>query len=424
MHEDFLHYVWKFQKYSSQELTTYAGEVLQILSVGTHNFDAGPDFLVAKLKIGPQLWIGNVEIHLSSSHWYQHGHEQDAHYDNVVLHVVWDHDTEVYRNNGDAVPVLELKERVCPKLMNNYSRLLKNPQRWIPCEPDFGAVEEVLMRNWMDRLFFERLEVRAALIEKELALSANHWEKVFFQMLCKSFGLKINGASFYSLAQSMDYDIVRKCSDAPVTLEALFMGQLHLLEGEVYCGYYEQLQDMYTYLKVKHNLGNEGVVTPKFFRLRPPNFPTIRLSQMASLLSRHPHLFSQLMETHSLEEMRALFAVSATHYWDGHYNFGVPSAIRKKSLSNRFIDLLIINTVIPLKYCYAKYYGKEISEELISLACAIRAEENSIVKKYKSLRNIEDNALQSQALLQLKSNYCDLHKCLQCEVGNTLLKKQ
>lgn len=424
MNEDFLHYVWKFQKYASAKLTTHSGDPLQILSVGTHNFNSGPDFLIAKIKIGDQLWAGNVEIHLRSSDWYQHGHEQDSNYDNVILHVVWEHDTEVYRKNGDAVPTLELRNRIYPSLLNNYSRLLKSKDRWIPCENDFGLVEELLMKNWMDRLFFERLEVKANVIEKELSESANHWEKVFFQMLCKSFGLKVNGESFMSLAQSLDYDVIRKCNEAPITLEALFMGQAKMLEGEKYCGHHEQLQEIYTYLKVKYNLDNQGVVKPKYFRLRPPNFPTIRLSQLASLLSVHPHLFSKLMEATTLEQMRSFFSVSATPFWDTHYNFEVTSSTRKKSLTHRFVDLLLINTVIPLKYCYARYHGKDISDELISLACTIKAEENTIVKKYKSLRKIDDNAMHSQALLQLKNHYCDMHKCMQCEVGNNLLKKQ
>ncbi|GAB5401414.1 MAG: DUF2851 family protein [Aureisphaera sp.] len=424
MHEDFLHYVWKFQKYSSKKLLTHQGESLHILSVGTHNFDSGPDFLVSKIKIGDQLWVGNVEIHLSSSHWYQHEHEKDPNYDNVILHVVWDHDAEVYRKNGNPIPVLELQHRVELGLLNNYSKLTKSKDRWIPCEADFGSINELLMRNWTERLFFERLEAKATLIEEALRNSANHWERVFFQMLCKGFGLKVNGASFASLAHTLDYDVVRKCSDTPINLEALFMGQLHMLEGDVYCAYYERLQEIHTYLKLKHELDNEGAIVPQFFRLRPPNFPTIRLSQLASLLSRHPHLFSKLMNASTLKEMKELFSVSATHYWDSHYNFGVPSATRRKGLSIRFVDLLLINTVIPLKYCYAKNHGKEISDELITLALTIKGEDNSIVKRYKGLRNMEDSALQSQALLQLKSHYCDLRKCLQCEVGNTLLKKQ
>ncbi|MBX2827470.1 MAG: DUF2851 family protein [Flavobacteriaceae bacterium] len=424
MQEDFLHYVWKFQKFSSHQLITQSGESIQVLSVGTHNFDAGPDFLVAKIKIDQQIWIGNIEIHLSSSDWYQHGHEKNSQYDNVILHVVWNHDSEVYRSNGDPVPVLVLKDRVNAHLLNNYNRLMKGKDRWIPCEPQFGSVDELPMQLWLDRLFFERLEAKARNIEEALEQSANHWEGVFFRMLSKNFGLKVNGASFLSMAQSLGYSVVRKCSDAPLTLEALFMGQLNMLEGEVYCAYYENLQDTYTYLKLKHDLDNTGIIAPMFFRLRPPNFPTIRISQLASLLSGRPHLFSNLMNSDSLEGIRDCFSVSATHYWDAHYNFGVPSASRKKSLSKRFIDLLIINTVIPMKYCYAKHHGKEVSEQLVNMATQIRAEDNAIVKRYRSLRKMEDSALQSQALLQLKSCYCDRYKCLHCEVGNTLLKKQ
>jgi hypothetical protein len=283
-------------------------------------------------------------------------------------------------------------------------------------------VDSLTVKNWLDRLFLERLEQKSQLISAQLKASHNNWQAVLFQMLCKNFGLKVNGASFLSIAQSLDYKVVQKCSRELLGIEALLLGQAHLLELQGTDPHYLQLQERYAYTKLKYNVSNEAVIVPKFFRLRPPNFPTVRLAQLAGLLYKCPHLFSKVIAAKTLPEFYDLFAVTASSYWDTHYNFGVTSAKRTKQLTRKFIDLLLINTVIPLKHCYAASHDKDISEEIIALATNIKGEENTIIKKFQNLRDFENNALDSQALLQLKNKYCDQNKCLQCAVGNVLLR--
>jgi len=423
MKEDFLHYVWKFQKFRSPKLTTVSGQTLSVLQAGTHNFNSGPDFFNAQVQIDDQLWAGNVEIHVKSSDWYAHGHEQDSAYDSVILHVVWQHDVKVIRDNEHPIPVLELNSLVQPLAVRNYENLLFKGSTWINCEPYFASIDTFTLHNWLEKMYLERLECKSIAVMRQLKQYHNHWEAVLFQLLFKSFGLKVNGPSFFSIATSIPFSIVEKCRNDLKQLEALFFGQAGLLDSNVQDEYRQSLSIEYEYLQHKFNLHNHAITTPKFFRLRPPNFPTIRISQIASLYSQRTHLFSNIIAATSKEEFYELFAVKASEYWDTHYNLGVTSAKRTKKLTKKFIDLLLINTVLPIKFCYAKQQGKDDVEALLKLARSISEEENTIVKKFNSLRPVATQALESQALLQLKSNYCDLNRCLQCSIGNKVLKQ-
>ncbi len=405
-------------------LSTTQGEKIQVNNVGRHNTDAGPDFLCAEVVIGNQIWAGMVELHIRSSFWYAHGHETDPAYDNVILHVVWEHDMEVYRKDGTTIPALVLKDRVELQSLAKYHGLLSGKNKWIYCENEFASIDDLVFRNWLDRLYFERLQKRSKLFFEQLEASKNDWEAVLFSMLCKNFGLKVNGPSFYSIANSVDYSVVKKCRQRVIDLEALLFGQSGLLEGERQDKYYQTLRDRYAFLKLKFEFSSEGVVTPSFFRLRPVNFPTIRLSQLSVLWSSRPHLFSELMSAKSSQDFYDLFQVSASIYWDDHFSFGTVSNNRKKTLTKKFIDLLLINTVIPLKQAYASHRGVDISEEIAQLAESISGEKNSIVDKFLELRKFRATSLESQALLQLKKNYCDRKKCLQCAIGNQLLKSE
>lgn len=423
MNEDFLHFVWKFQKFSSIHLRTVQEESLQILNVGQHNFDAGPDFLFGKVVIDTQVWAGTIEIHLQSSNWYTHSHEIDKRYDSVILHVVWEHDMDIRRSDETIIPTLELKHCVNKQVLQNYQKLFSSRKLWINCENQLGKVDEFVVKNWLDRLYLERLEDKSKLILDQLSNCANDWEAVLFQLLCKNFGLKVNGEAFLSMARSLDYKVVKKSKQKLLTLEALFMGQAGLLSQQKLDSYHMALTKSYEYTQLKFSLSNLDVARPKFFRLRPPNFPTVRLSQLAHLIHRRPHLFSELISIQSITEFYTLFDISASPYWDTHYNFEVVSAKRNKRLTKSFIDLLLINTVIPLKHCHAMSHGKDISEEIIQLATSIKPEENGIVRKFKNLRDLGNSALESQALLQLKNTYCEKNKCLQCAIGSNLLKQ-
>lgn len=282
MQEDFLHYVWKHKAFSSILLKTASGESIVILKLGEHNHNSGPDFFNAQLNIDSQLWAGNVEIHIKSSDWYVHGHEKDKAYDNVILHVVWEHDTEVFRSDNSVIPTLELKQYVDVNLLTNYKALIQS-KSWINCETHYPEVDDFILNNWIERLYIERLERKSNDILKLLKESKNDWEAVLFKMLLKNFGLKVNGEAFFSLANSVDYTIIRKLQNNILDLEALLFGQASLLEDDVQELYFLDSKERYQYLVQKFQLNNQGVLPLQFFRLRPPNFPTIRLSQFANL---------------------------------------------------------------------------------------------------------------------------------------------
>jgi len=421
MKEDFLHYVWKFQKFRKTGFSSTDGETLHIRNPGSHNQHAGPDFFNAQLELNRQLWAGNVEIHIKSSDWYAHGHEKDAAYDNVILHVVWEHDAEVFRKDGTTIPTFVVKDFIVPETVSQYQNLFSKQKKWINCENELADVDDFIVDNWLERLYFERLERKEVLLHRELQASQNHWEALLFRLLCKNFGLKVNGDSFFSIAQSIPFQVVRKCGSKSEDLEALLMGQAGLLDQNIEDGYFLELKSKYAYLKHKFSLDNRSVVSPKYFRLRPPNFPTIRLSQFAVLYSKYQNLFAQIIGIQDLSKYYELFDLSATDYWTTHYNFGVLSGKRNKILTRKFIDLLIINTVLPIKFSYARKQGQDVLDEIIKIASEIAAEENSIVKKFNSIRKMASNSYQSQALLELKNEYCDKNKCLQCAVGHTIV---
>ncbi|WP_026452749.1 DUF2851 family protein [Aequorivita capsosiphonis] len=421
MKEDFLHYVWKFQKFDVGEFYTSNHESLHIRNQGSHNLNSGPDFFNSQIELDAQLWAGNVEIHLKSSDWYAHHHETDPAYDNVILHVVWEHDAEIFRKDGTAIPTFVVKKWVPKNTLKKYQKLFSKEKKWINCENDFALVDDFTIQNWLERLYFERLQRKEVFLLKELKSSQNHWEALLFRMLCKNFGLKVNAESFFSVAKSVDFSIVIKCSQEQQDLEALLMGQAGLLEGAKEDYYFETLKTSYEYLKHKYTLNNTDLITPKFFRLRPPNFPTIRLAQLAMLYFERSNLFSQVISIQNKKDFYELFDVCASEYWNTHYNFDVSSSERKKRITKSFIDLLIINTIIPIKFGYAVQQGRDVSEEILQLASEISSEENSIVKKFNSLKKVSTNAYQSQALLELKAEYCDKNKCLQCAIGNAVV---
>ncbi|WP_445737475.1 DUF2851 family protein [Mariniflexile sp.] len=421
MQEDFIHYIWKHKKFQSNHLKTTNGDAVVAASVGQHNFNSGPDFFNAQLKIGEQLWAGNVEIHIKSSDWFLHNHETDKAYDNVILHVVWEHDTEILRKNNTPIPTLQIKDFVVKDLLDNYEKLFSKNGKWINCEHDFASVDDFLLTNWLERLYFERLERKSEAIQKLLKETKNDWEAVFFMMLAKNFGLKVNGESFLSIAQSIDFSILRKTQSNPQALEALLFGQAGLLEQDFEIAYYQDLVKDYQFLKQKFQLENKQALPMQFFRLRPPNFPTIRLSQLARLYHTHQNLFSKVMETDNLEDLYQLFSVETSSFWKTHYTFQKKSKASTKTLTKSFMDLLLINTILPIKFCYSKQNGQEIDEGILKLATAISSEKNSIIDAFNNLKKISKSSLQSQALIQLKTEYCAKNKCLQCAVGNKLI---
>ena len=422
MKEDFLHYLWKFKKFDTLNLKTFNGEEITIINVGQYLELAGPDFFNAQIVIGNQKWAGNVEIHLKSSDWYVHHHERDDAYENVILHVVWEHDTEIFRKNNTEIPVLELKKFVDTETIANYQSLI-SPKSWIFCEKQLTDVDGFAFGNWQERLFFERLERKSNPIFELLEQTNQDWEAVLFCLLAKNFGLNTNGEIFLKIAQSIPFSIVRKESFEVENLEALLLGSAGLLDLEKEDTYFKDLKFRYFYLLHKYQLDKKRIEPIQFFKHRPDNFPTIRLSQLANLYHSRQNLFSKISSSTSVKSIYETFDVSVSNYWQNHYQFDKESPKKKKQLSKAFIDLIVINTIIPLQFAYAKSQGKEISEDLIQLLNEVATEKNAIIDKFSSFGIKSKNAFESQSLLQLKNEYCNKSRCLECAIGMELLKK-
>jgi len=423
MQEDFLHYVWQHKKMSLKSLQTTTQEPIILKTVGLPNVNSGPDFFNAQLSIGTQMWAGNVEIHVKSSDWYVHHHETDPAYDNVILHVVWEHNTEVFRKDNTPIPTLELKNYVLAHTVTNYTNLINQKNHWIPCELTILEVDSFTMNHWIERLYLERLETKYKAIEKQLVESKHDWEAVLFWQIAKNFGLKVNGDAFLSIAKSIDFSVIRKLQQDVFQLETLFFGQSGLLETDVQDSYISDLRNHYKFLKNKFSLSNEGVLPVQFFRLRPPNFPTIRLAQLAYLYSQQINLFSKLIKARSLEKLYAIFEGGTSKFWETHYTFDKTSKFAPKKLTKSFINLLIINTIVPIKFAFNKFNRHKTQDDVVSIMQHIPMEHNRIVDKFHSLYAFGKTALDSQALIQLKQNYCSKNKCLQCAIGSALLNR-
>ncbi|MFA9188832.1 DUF2851 family protein [Flavobacterium sp. FBOR7N2.3] len=421
MKEDFLHYLWKFKKFDTLNLRTSSDQEITIINVGQYLEQAGPDFFNAQIIIGNQKWAGNVEIHLKSSDWYVHHHEKDTAYENVILHVVWEHDTEVFRKNNTEIPVLELKNYVEKEVLANYKKLM-SPKSWVFCEKQLSNLDDFVLKNWQERLFFERLERKSKAIYDLLEQTNMDWEAVLFCMLAKNFGLNTNGETFSKIAKSIPFSIIRKESFEVENLEALLFGKAALLNSDKEDNYFKDLKFRYFYLLHKYQLEPETEGQVQFFKHRPDNFPTIRLSQLAHLYHLHQNLFSKLSSISSIEAVYQLFQVSTSAYWETHYQFDKVSPKKVKKLSKSFVDLLLINTIIPIQFAYAKSLGKEITDDLIAFLIAVAPEKNSIIEKFGSFGIKANNSFETQSLLQLKNEYCNVEKCLECAIGMELLK--
>jgi hypothetical protein len=422
MKEEFLYYIWQYKLFSKRDLCTTENQQITILKSGIHNKNSGPDFLNSQVNIDDQLWAGNVEMHVKSSDWYLHKHEEDVNFDAVILHVVWEHDSVVFMKNNKPLPTLALKHFVDEKLLLNYKSLIDRQQSWILCENQIENTDTFLIDNWLERLYFERLEQKAIFI-KELLQQTNHdFEAVLFQLIAKNFGLKVNGDSFLQLAKSIDFSIIRKVCFDEQKLTALFFGQAGFLEREVEENYHRLLTKEYDYLKHKYNLKSIANEQFQFFRMRPHNFPTIRIAQLASLFFTHQNLFSKLMSNTKKEEFYILFSFSIQEFWKTHFTFESVSKKSLKKLSKAFIDLLLINTIIPLKFVFLQSRGEVDEEEIMQLIKQLSPEKNSIISNFSDLKIKSKTALESQALLELKNNYCTKKRCLHCAIGNNLLR--
>lgn len=425
MTEDFLHYIWKFQRFNSSALKCVNGEHLEVKKAGIHNLDSGPDFFNSRLKIDDTEWAGNVEIHLRSSDWYKHGHQDDKVYDKVILHLVWEDDKPVKRANGDLIPTLELKGRVNRVVLEKFETLNKSKD-WIPCENDFTDLEAIYISQQLNRMMVERLEEKSSRLDRLLKLHTNDWEEVFYQLLCRYFGFKVNATPFELLSTTLPFSLLRKHQQSLMQLEALLFGQAGFLNENFKGGYPLKLQKEYRYLAKKYQLKSMDVSLWKFMRMRPSNFPTIRLAQLAALINKHQKFFSPLVEKSQVEELTSFFKVEASDYWKSHFRFDVPAARKQtKKMGKQSIEILLINVVSPLLFNYGQVKGDDkFKDRALELLEKLPAEKNSITKKWNNLGAPLESAFHSQALIQLKNKHCDFKKCLTCILGNAILKKE
>ncbi|WJS96620.1 DUF2851 family protein [Flavobacterium johnsoniae] len=422
MKEEFLHYLWKFKKFDTLNLKTAQDELITIVKTGDYLELSGPDFFNALIIIENQKWAGNVEIHLKSSDWYLHNHEKDPAYENVILHVVWENDTPIYRKNNTEIPVLVLKDYVSKEIIENYNSLI-SPKTWISCEKQLKELDDFVFKNWQERLFFERLERKSKFISEILKETNQDWEAVLFFLLAKNFGLNTNGNSFLQIAKSIPFSVIRKESFEYENLEALLFGTAGLLDVEKEDVYFKDLKFRYYYLLHKYQLEKTYINPLQFFKLRPDNFPTIRLSQLASLYHKQQNLFSKIIDLKSVESVYRILSVSTSSYWQNHYQFDRESVEKNKRLSKSFLDLIVINTIIPLQFIYSNIMGESIEEDLIDFMKEVPSEKNATIDKFNSFGINSKNAFESQTLLELKNEYCTHKACLNCAIGLELLKK-
>lgn len=421
MTERLLQFIWQFQYFNKNELTTTEDEHLQVLVPGQLNRNQGPDFLQATVRIGTTKWVGNVELHLKASDWKRHRHEKDNNYNNVILHVVWEND-----GVESAIPVLEVKSRVSKILLNRYRELM-NSKDFIPCAKSICTVRDIVWQGWKERLLAERLLRKAGYIESLLKENQYHWEETFWWMLAKNFGMKVNADAFEAIAKSISIKILAKHKNQVHQLEALLLGQAGLLdksslryqEGD---NYPVMLQKEYLFLKNKFSL--KPIHQPVYFlRMRPGNFPTIRLAQLAMLIHDSAHLFSKITETASLKSVREFFDITANDYWHYHYRFEESSSFKKKKLGVSMIDNILINTVCQVLFAYGNYHNEDtFKSKALKWLEETTAESNAITKGFQQLGIENKNAFDSQALIELKKEYCNKKRCLDCAVGNALLK--
>ena len=430
--EQLLHYTWKHKLYPLKELTTSDGQRVEIIDPGLHNRNAGPDFFNAKIRIGSTMWVGNVEIHDKSSDWYQHGHDKDSRYDNVVLHVAAELDTEVMKSNGEYVPQLQLS--VPDDVLQHYDELQKTDE-YPPCYKVIPHLSALIIHSWMAALQTERLEQKTEAIRKRAELCNGSWEDAYFVTLARNYGFGINGEVFEQWAYNIPLNAVAHHRDDLFQIEAIFMGQAGLLEldsiPEYYQkdalndGYFAKLRNEYQYLAHKFSMKPIDFKLWRFLRLRPQNFPHIRISQLANLYYQQKAGLSQLMECETLDELKNVLKSQVTPYWETHYTFGSTSPKNEKHLSYGSINLLMINTAIPMLFAYGRHTSKEVlCDRAFDFLEQLKAENNHIIRMWQQVGLPVKTAGDSQALIQLKKEYCDKKECLRCRFGYEYLRRK
>lgn len=420
MNEKLLQFIWQYALFYAHSLKTTTGEHLSVLHRGTLNKDSGPDFLNAKIKIGATIWAGNIELHVHSSDWIKHQHDKDANFKRLILHVV-------YRNDVDLphvdLPILELEPLINHNLLKNYQDLMENLQS-IACGSFLPAISKLVIKHWLERMLSEKWETKFEKWSQRLEKSKGNWAQLFYEVFTRNLGTKVNEQAFETLAINTPLHILAKHKENLVHLEAILFGQAGMIPNDDADPYYTELRIHYTFFKSKYSLVAMEAHQWKYLRMRPANFPTIRLAQLAMLIHNSEHLFSKLLLLKKLEELNQYFGLELSTYWQNHYRFGLESKRSGKPMGAQMQQLIWINTIAPLQMFYAyRHSEQEKMHDAIALLQQCNPEENRITVEWKTHGIAAQNAAESQGLIYLYNNYCTQKRCLHCSIGLQLLKR-
>ena len=426
MQENFLHYIWLHQYFQKSSLQTITGEFVNILNTGSHNMTSGPDFSEARIEIAGLLWTGHVEIHVNASDWNKHKHEKDPAYNNVILHVVWKADKEILRQDGTIPPTIELNQRVEDSLVKKYENLISTP-RDVLCENELVQVSNIIKTNMIEKALVSRLERKSLEIMDMLRLNKNDWEETSYQVLARGFGFKANSETFLELSKVLPLRVMYKHADNQFQLEAMLFGQAGLLAGRTKDSYQEKLKKEFVFLKQKHELA-ENVLKQSIWKiggLRPANFPTIRIAQLAAVLNQLKSVFSTFINVNSTKELVEILGKSPLQYWNDHYLFGEISHKRSAGLGIESINRLIVNVVAPIKAAYSIHIqDSTYMDQAVSILQQIKPEKNRITRRWDELDLKSSTAAESQGLIELYNSFCLNKSCLTCNIGAAILRKK
>lgn len=423
MKEDFVQYVWKFKLFNTIDLRTTSGKSIEIVHFGFQNFASGPDFTQAKIKIDNQLWAGNVEIHIQQNDWNMHKHDEDEAYNNVILHVIYeDSNLEVKTQSDRILETLVLKDNIFKHTESKYNELIKGKKNFVPCQ-DLVQIDEILLKTYYESLISERLERKINEIEQDLKIVQGDLDKAFLMSLFKYFGAPQNKVPFEVLASNVQINHLTKCAVSIENLEAYLFGMAGLLQNTSTNAYKIKLENEFAYQKQLYQLNSPLALSHwKFAGVRPPSFPTLRIAQLAAVLYKEQRWFSYIQNEESIFNIREKLNVEISTFWKTHYHFESEKKISQNSMSDAFLDKIMINVIVPFLFYYGKFVQDEkYIERALSILMHIKPEQNQITKGWKTIGFIHQNALHSQALIELKNNYCDLKKCLDCRLSYKIL---
>ena len=418
--EEFLHYVWRLKRFDISNLKTDKEQPITILSGGILNHNAGPDFSQGKIKIDDTIWVGNIEIHIASSDWDKHHHDTDTAYDNVILHVVYVNDKVIRNSRGNTIPTLELQNRIDKSLFSRYL-MFKDNMDWIPCAQHIGKVDQDRISLSMHQVLVERLQDKIARIEELYIKIDKDWNRLFYILIARYLVGKVNADAVEMMMLSIPYTTLLKNQDNLTTIEAILFGQAGMLSADK-DSYTAALYKEYQFQKHKHSL--KSMIIPwKYMRMRPSSFPTVRIAQLSSMIHNCTSMFSDILSDRDASNWESRLKVTASSYWDEHYQFGKESKNKSKKIGSSTVNSLLINVVAPL--CFM--YGRKIRDDsyvdyALHLLTTIKPEKNNIISSWQELGIKASNASDTQALIQLKNEYCNHTRCLQCSIGHQILK--